>query len=61
MLDLYGPRLKVARAKSEIERLRLAEDTFRENTQYHIVRAEFNTKSGNYVYRVRIEGSPPFL
>ncbi len=59
MLNLDGPRLKVARAKSEIERLRLAEDAFRQNTKYHIVHTECDLQTRNNIYRVRVEGLPP--
>ena len=59
MHPLDGPRLKIVRAKSEIDRLGLMEDAFRENTKHHVVRAEFNPKSGKNVYRISIDGSPP--
>ncbi len=59
MHRLDGPRLKISRAKSEIERLAGVEDAFRQETQYRVIRAEFNPKSGKYVYRVRVSGPPP--
>ncbi|MGD0355468.1 MAG: hypothetical protein ABSB31_08510 [Dehalococcoidia bacterium] len=61
MHALDGPRLKVARAKAEIDRLGTMEDAFTQNTRYHIVRAEFNPKSGKYVWRVSVDGLPPSL
>jgi len=59
MHPLDGPRLKIARAKSEIDRLGLMEDAFKENTKHHVVRAEFNPKSGKNVYRICVDGPPP--
>jgi len=59
MPSLDGPRLKIVRAEAEIDRLRLMEDAFRKRTKYHVVRAEFNPKSGKYIYRVRVDGPPP--
>ena len=59
MHPLDGPRLKLVRAKAEIDRLRLMEDAFGKRTKYHVVRAEFNPKSGKYIYRVRVDGPPP--
>lgn len=59
MNPLDGPRLKVRRAESQINAFRRAEDIFRKRTNYKIVRAEFNPKTGKYVYRVSIKVSPP--
>ncbi|MEE8193881.1 MAG: hypothetical protein V3T73_00070 [Dehalococcoidales bacterium] len=61
MHPLDGPRLKVARAKAEIDRLGTMQDVFFEHTHYYIVRAEHNPISGKYVLRVRIDGPPPSL
>ena len=61
MHPLDGPRLKIRRAESEIDRLRLMEDTFFQNTKYYIVPAEMNPISGKKVYRIRINGPPPSL
>jgi len=61
MHPLDGPRFKIARAKAEIDRLRLMEDTFLANTHYNIVRAEKNLVSGEDVYRIKIDGPPPSL
>jgi hypothetical protein len=61
MLNLDGPRLKIRRAKSEIECFSHAEEIFRQNTKYYIIRTNINPKSGNYIYRVRQEGPPPPL
>ena len=58
MHPLDGPRLKVARAKSEIERLSRAQDVFWQESPYRVIRSEFNPKSGKYVYRVQTSGSP---
>ena len=58
MNPLDGPRLKIIRAKSEIERLAGVEDAFRQEAQYRVVKAEFNPKSGKHVYRVRVSGPP---
>jgi hypothetical protein len=59
MHPLDGPRLKVRRAESEIQALRLVEKTFRKNSDYRVIKAEFNPKSGKYRYRVRIGSAPP--
>lgn len=59
MHPLDGPRLKVARAISEVNRLGLLENAFRESTHYHVIRAEFNKKSGQDVYRIRVDDLPP--
>ena len=61
MHKLDGPRLKIRRAKSEIERLRRREEIFRKNTKYSAIRKELNPKSGNYVMRVHVNGPPPFM
>ena len=58
MHPLDGPRLKIRRAESEIGSLARAEEAFRSDADYEIVRAEFNPKSGKYVYRVRINITP---
>lgn len=52
--SLHGPRLKVARAKSEIDRLRREEEIFRKQAKYDIVRAELNPQTGQYVWRFKI-------
>lgn len=59
MHPLDGPRLKVGRAESEIESLRRAEEAFRRESKYEIVRRNENPKTGNCVYRVRTHGSNP--
>lgn len=59
MHPLDSPRLKIVRAKYEIDRLRLMEDAFRESTKHHVVRTEFNPKSGKNVYRICVDGPPP--
>lgn len=51
---LDGPRLKVRRAKEEIQRLREAQQAFQVDAGYRIVRAETNPHTGNHVYRVRV-------
>ena len=56
--QLDGPYLKLRRAESEVHRLAFAEDAFRQNANYRAVRAEFNRKTGKYVYRVRIGSEP---
>lgn len=61
MHPLDGPRLKVRRAESEIQTLRLVEEAFRKNSNYCVVKAEVNPKTGNDVYRVRISSPPPDL
>jgi hypothetical protein len=61
MCSLDGPRLKIVRAKAEIDRLSLMENAFGKSTKYHVVKAEFNPKSGKDVYRVRVDGPPPTL
>lgn len=61
MHPLDGPRFKIARAKIEIDQLRLMQNIFFENTHYYAVKAEQNLKSGKYIYRIRIDGPPPSL
>lgn len=61
MHPLDGPRLKITRVKSEIQRLRGVEEIFRQNTHYNVVRAEFNANIGKYVYRLSIVGNSPSL
>jgi hypothetical protein len=58
---LYGPRLKISRAESEIERLRRQEDAFRQDSPYTVVKSEFNPQSEKDVYRIRANGLPPSL
>ncbi|MFC2015170.1 hypothetical protein ACFLUP_04180 [Chloroflexota bacterium] len=58
MHPLDGPRLKIRRAEEQIKRLSLMEDSFKENTKYNIIGSELNLKSGNYVYRMRVNGPP---
>jgi hypothetical protein len=55
---LDGPCLKVRRAKGQIELLRETEEAFRRDSDYEIVRAEFNPKTGKYAYRVRGNAIP---
>lgn len=59
MHRLDGPRLKIRRAESEIERLCRLEESFRSEAKYQIVRAEMNPKTGKYVYRARVIHEPP--
>lgn len=59
MHPLNGPRLKIRRAESEIQALRRADESFMKDSEYHIVKAEFNPKTGKYVYRVRTSSEPP--
>jgi len=61
MHPLDGPRLKIARAKAEIDQLRSMESVFFEHTHHTAVRAEQNLKSGKYIYRIKIDGPPPSL
>jgi len=61
MHPLDGLRLKIARAKTEIDQLGLMQDAFFENTDYSIFRAEQNPISGKYIYRIKIVGPPPSL
>lgn len=56
---LDGPRLKIARAKSEIDRLREAEKAFRTEAKYRVVRAELNPDTGKYIHRFEIIYFPP--
>jgi hypothetical protein len=56
---LDGPRLKVRRAVSEIERLCREEEAFRRDAQYEVVRAEFDPRSGHYAYRLCVRRTPP--
>ena len=59
MHALDGPRLKIRRAESQIEALDSAESIFRKGSHYRIVREEVNPKTGNYVYRARVDRWPP--
>lgn len=61
MHPLDSPRLKITRAKNEINRLGLMQDTFFVDTHYSVVRAEKNPVSGKNVHRIKIDGSPPSL
>lgn len=61
MHPLDGPRLKIRRAKLEIDSLARAEALFWENAECKIVRAELNPKTGKDVYRVSMKGGPPPL
>mgnify|MGYP001597368030 CR=1 FL=1 len=58
MHPLEGPRLKVRRAESEIQALRDLQSIFLKESDYRIVKAEFNPKTGKDVYRVHILSSP---
>lgn len=58
MHPLDGPLLKIQRAIREIKRLARAEESFRRDSDYRIVRAEFNRKTGKHVYRVSVGHSP---
>ncbi len=59
MHPLIGPRLKVTRAESELKNLRVLQDAFMKDSDYRVVKAELNPKSGKYRYRVRIHSAPP--
>jgi hypothetical protein len=56
---LYGPRLKVQRAKREIQRLRQEEKAFQQEAEYEIVKAEPARREGWHVYRLRVNYQPP--
>ncbi len=59
MHPLDGPRLKVRRAKGQLDALRRAEQAFWKKSGYEAVKAERNPKTGNDVYRMSVEFSPP--
>ncbi len=61
MHPLDSPRLKISRAKAEINRLRLMQDALFENTHCNVVRAEQNPESGKDIYRIKMDGLPPSL
>ena len=61
MHPLAGPRLKIAHAKAEIERLKLEEETFNKNTHYRPIKTGFNKKTQKDIYCVHREGPPPPL
>jgi hypothetical protein len=61
MHPLDSPRLKITRAKAEINRPGLMQDAFFTNTHYSVVRAEKDSVSGKYIYRIKIDGPPPSL
>lgn len=58
MHQLDGPRLKVRRAESEIKTLDSLMLALWQDTPYHVVRSEFNPKSGKDVFRVRVKNPP---
>ncbi|RLC55657.1 MAG: hypothetical protein DRI30_07190, partial [Chloroflexi bacterium] len=57
-MQLDGPLLKLWRAYSEINRLIGAEEAFRRDADYSLVRAERDPKTGEYAYRVRVGQAP---
>jgi len=59
MHPLDGPRLKIARAKSHIEVLRLANAGFTAKADYRVVVAELDPKSREYALRALINVLPP--
>lgn len=61
MHPLDGPRLKVARAKTEINRLTARQNVFFKKTHYSVVRTEQNPITGKHIYRIKIDGPPPSL
>ncbi len=61
MHPLDGPRVRIARAESEIDRLKDVEQSFRDSSNYRAVKAEFNPKTGMDVFRIEIDGPAPNL
>ncbi|MCH8065090.1 MAG: hypothetical protein IIC90_04605 [Chloroflexi bacterium] len=59
MHPLDGPFLKLRCAKREIQALRTVQDSFQSQSHYEIVRAEFNPRTGKYVYRILMDVLPP--
>ena len=59
MHPLDGPRLKVRRAISQIEALRLADASFRAQADYRVVVAELKPKSREHALRARVNILPP--
>jgi|SRR3972149_2600495 len=58
MHPLDGPRLKVGRAVDHLNALRRLENAFFADEQYEVVRSEFNSQTGKYIYRVRANVVP---
>jgi len=58
MHPLDGPRLKIRRAKSQLDAFRRAEQGFWKKSGYKAVKAEFNPKTQKDVYRVSIKVWP---
>src|SRR5688572_25272980 len=57
MIDLFGPRERIKRAKSEIVGLQRAFQRFFDDHLYKIRVAEYNRKADNY--SLRVESGPP--
>ena len=60
MHSLDGPRLKIGRAVSHIDRLASFEESLWGRYEYKVVKAEFNRKAGKDVYRVSTNAPPDF-
>ena len=60
MHALDGPRLKIGRAVSHIDRLASFEESLWGRYEYKVVKAEFNRKAGKDVYRVSTNAPPDF-
>lgn len=56
---LYGPRLKIQRAKSRIRVLRSIQDEFRAQCDYRVVVAELDTKRQQFALRALVNILPP--
>jgi hypothetical protein len=61
MHPLDGPRLKVRRAESEIDTLKLSNEAYTLESDYQIFRAELDSKTGNRRYRILINSPAPSL
>ena len=59
MKPLEGPRLRIRRAKSELEALHLAMRALSGSYQHRVVATEYNPQSRRYALRMRIPQLPP--
>lgn len=61
MHPLDGPRHKLRRADSQIDALGNIEAAYGRDSDYEVIKAEFNPKSGKDIYRVRTNSPQPAL
>ncbi len=56
---LDGPRLRIQRARSQIDMLRGLEKAFRDVVKFEVTKGELNPKTGLYTYHVRVPTVTP--